>query len=69
MFNIKIIAKSLSCISTLKVPNFRDSEITEAAVDYIISTTQPAYDKSIASMNDVNMWLRNTTCMMSLLIK
>ena len=34
---IKIIAKSLSCISTLKVLNFRDNEITEGAVDDIIS--------------------------------
>ena len=34
---IQIIAKSLSCLSTLKVLNFRDNEITEAAVDDIVS--------------------------------
>ena len=34
---IQTIAKSLSCLSTLKVLNFRDNEITEAAVDNIVS--------------------------------
>ena len=34
---VQIIAKSLNCLSTLKGLNFRDNEITEAAVDDIVS--------------------------------
>ena len=34
---IQTIAKSLSCMSTLKLVNFRNNQITEAAVDDIIS--------------------------------